>query len=277
MLERYQKELFLCAVLLCGGWILFGGRRTHLKPFDPSSSAAKYGDEFYGYMWTTEVSEMTAPDGSATILDEMNMFPIMGACHTLWASPKSGRRKMIAKILEVDSGSGTTWGLGWSRDSKAIFLRGNHQGLDCRSGFNSGQIDLIFTLVDGVAMQPPPGGSISEKVFRADIPSADTRKIKEIREPERWLNPWIRIRDRTVDVSYRPSGTESIAHTVQIDALRNELFSIPKTAWPYGKIVAVSMSGPQSAATSSEYMTKVNKPRVEQVLKTVGVSINWWP
>lgn len=275
MLARHQKTLFLCAVLLAGGWILFGGRRTHIRPYDPASPAAQYVNEFYGYMWTTEVSEMAAPDGSAEIVDKTNLLYPFGGCHTISVNPKWGRKRMIARMREIDPGSGTTWGLGWSRDSKAVFLRGSHSGLDCR-GKSPGAINIIFTLSDGVAMQAPPESKENTRTLISDIPAPDMSKIKEISEPEKWLNPFIRVQDRTVTVSFRPSGAEMKTETVQIDALGNGLMALPKSAWPYGRIVAVSMSGPQSASMS-EIRTKVQQQRLTSILQNFGLAINWWP
>lgn len=275
MLARNQKALVLCAVLIAGGWILFPGRRTHILPFDPARPAAQYVNEFYGYMWTTEVSEMLAPDGSAEIVDKTNLLYPLGGCRTISVNPKWGRKKMIARMREIDPGSGTTWGLGWSRDSKAVFLRGNHSGLDCR-GKSPGAINLIFTLSDGIAMQAPPESKEKTRKLISNIPAPDMNKIKEITEPEKWLNPFIRVQDRTATVSFRPSGAEAKTTTVQIDALGNELAALPKLAWPYGRIVAVTTGGPQSASMS-EIRAKVQQQRLTTILQNSGLAINWWP
>jgi hypothetical protein len=73
---------------------------------------------------------------------------ITQGCHAIWLAPKVGEKKRILRVEEADPGSGGSVGAYWSSDSKAIFLRGQSSGIDCR-GTDNPEIRMIYTLLDG--------------------------------------------------------------------------------------------------------------------------------
>ena len=113
--------------------------------------------------------------------------------------------------------------------------------------------------------------------LRPEIGPADKKKISDIREPQNWLAPWIRIHTKTVDISSIDTQGDKITITVPVAELSDELAKLPAAAWPYGRLLAASMSGPQGVNDIPPSEKEKTVKRVAQILKQMDVTINWWP
>ena len=60
------------------------------------------------------------------------------------------------------------------------------------------------------------------------------------------------------------------------DTLHQTLLSLPRSAWPYGRIVAVQAGG---GSTTQDASTRIEQNRVQAhaILKAVGVTVEYWP
>ena len=121
--------------------------RTTIKPMEVLSPAQRYVKEFRDFRFA-EASEM-APNMSAKIESSSS-----GSCHTLVLIPNDGPSRFILRAQEADPGSGASFSWGWSKDSKAIFIKGSHSGLDCSSKIQGGLM-VIYTLEDSAAWAVP--------------------------------------------------------------------------------------------------------------------------
>ncbi len=99
-----------------------------------------------------------APDGHASveIAQEPGIPVLNDSCHSVWLVPASGAKSRIISLLEGDPGSGPSFGLAWSADSKAVFLYGRHSGFNCPWHIYSRDLRVIYTLEDGVAWELSP-------------------------------------------------------------------------------------------------------------------------
>lgn len=119
---------------------------TVIHPLEPGSTAEQYIEEFEK---TNPNGLRSAPDGSAKIEQTCGNPQHLNTCCTLTLVPVNGPRQQIIKA-SGDSSMGVD--PGWSRDLKAIFLRGN-AAIDCRDKMKT--IRIIFTLTDGKAWEIP--------------------------------------------------------------------------------------------------------------------------
>lgn len=153
--KQWRQITMLSAVLLLGVVIFIPGRRTFLKPLSAESPANNYIKEFRSYKFPQNATEW-APDRSAKI-ERANVGwgpKAFAACHTLRLIDGDGKSRNIITAREADPGSGLSFSWGWSQDSRAVFIRGQTSGLDCRSDIQ-GDLSVIYTTADNSAWSIP--------------------------------------------------------------------------------------------------------------------------
>jgi len=117
------------------------------------------------------------------------------------------------------------------------------------------------------------GDVIAEGQLDPRIPPADPDKYKSIQDGRDWRNPYISIQGDGIDILVSNSPVNW--KLIQADELSSALRALPVSAWPYGRVVAaVDGGGPQSGTPQSR---KRNRAKAEEVLKALGVTIDWWP
>lgn len=162
-----KRAVGAVAVLLaCGVFAAWPMASSHfsLRPLVPGSPPTRYVGEFLRAEKDYPAGERqgpTAPSGRFTveIKPEYKLsLPLLvdDSCHSVWLEPEKGPRLRILRLLEADPGSGSSFGLAWSSDSKALFLSGSHSGLNCTSPSNSQALRVIYTVEDGVAWELAP-------------------------------------------------------------------------------------------------------------------------
>ena len=126
--------------------------------------------------------------------------------------------------------------------------------------------------------QPHPsarnvGDNSAENQLDPRIPPPDPDKYKSIREGRDWRNPFLSIQGSGIYLMINSSPGEG--KLIQADELSNTRRELPVSDWPYGKIIAaVDGGGPQSGTPEAR---KRNRAKAEEVLKSLGVEIDWWP
>lgn len=113
--------------------------------------------------------------------------------------------------------------------------------------------------------------------FSQMVRPGDKGTIKAVTDAEKWLNPWIRIHARTVDIEIRSPAADRRTMTVATNDLSAELAKLPMGAWPWGRLVAVSMSGPQGVNDEPQAQKAKARESVEHTLTALDIVINWWP
>jgi len=127
------------------------------------------------------------------------------------------------------------------------------------------------------AMASLTGGFLSpqratEEGLKAEIPSPDYSKLKDVRDAKDWRNPMVLIRANVVEVRSRslPGGKIRIS----VGKLRRELINLPVSAWPYGRIVLAQDPGPSQGDDAAVRRTH---DETERILKALKVEADWWP
>lgn len=117
------------------------------------------------------------------------------------------------------------------------------------------------------------GEVIAKDQLDPRIPAPDRDKYKSIQEGRDWHNPFISIQGD--GIYFLVSSATLEWKIIQPDELANTLKALPVSAWPYGRVIAaVDGGGPQTGTPESK---RRNRAIVEEVLKSLGVQIDWWP
>jgi hypothetical protein len=137
--------------------------RSPIKALTGTSPAQRYVAEF-------EQAERRYPDGpregdgtgsGAEVRLESDprgvWLPLVNdSCHSVWLRSPGAKAKRILRLGEGDPGSGSSFGFGWSRDGRAVFIYGDHSGFDCPwFGQPYQQLRIIYTLEDGIDWELP--------------------------------------------------------------------------------------------------------------------------
>jgi hypothetical protein len=120
--------------------------------------------------------------------------------------------------------------------------------------------------------------------IRADQASADRRldpaigppvpeKYTSIRDARDWQNPYLSVCGQGVIVYVR--SVKRLSDTVPIERLRTTLLNLPVTAWPYGRIVALTDCSIEDPGDTDGRKRRMRD--VEGVLKALGLEIDRWP
>jgi hypothetical protein len=106
------------------------------------------------------------------------------------------------------------------------------------------------------------------------IPKADKKKYESIRDGKDWANPYLVVTAEGVEIQSK--GIAKGRKTVATKELRKTLASLPVSAWPYGRVVAVQEIGIRSG-NDDDALIEENKKSVEKILKDLDVSVDAWP
>ena len=104
----------------------------------------------------------------------------------------------------------------------------------------------------------------------ARIPPADPGKYRNVRDASDWNNPFLTITVDGFDIRFHGGQMRG-----PLSTLARTLVGLPDSAWPYGRILAASENGVQPSCGSE--LIKRNKEEADQILKELGVTVDWWP
>lgn len=118
----------------------------------------EYGRDSSPRAWPP--SGARAPDGAAWLTLEEPKGTVSGrdSCRSVWLTTLDGRKRHLVTARDMDPGSGISLRWAWSSDSKAVFLYGEHSGIDCPERQQPGSLRIVYTVADGVAwgVSDPP-------------------------------------------------------------------------------------------------------------------------
>ena len=100
------------------------------------------------------------------------------------------------------------------------------------------------------------------------IPASAPQTYQAVTDAKDWRNPFLVV---------HADGIELIGVTGRISpaALPSTLERLPRSAWPYGRVVAVSEVGIRSGSDSEQI--RQNLAKVLQALKHLGIEVSRWP
>jgi hypothetical protein len=105
------------------------------------------------------------------------------------------------------------------------------------------------------------------------VPAPDPGKYRDVRETKAWRNPYLIVKADGVALLDVANNEEHIMHP---DEVTRKLAQLPDSAWPYGRVVAVT----ETAASDSDHdkaEIRKNKAIVAGTLESMHVVINWIP
>lgn len=107
----------------------------------------------------------------------------------------------------------------------------------------------------------------------ADIPSPNSELYEHVQDYAKWRNPYLTVLPDGIRIQSLPGAFEK---KVPVGALHQALLSLPASAWPYGRVVAVQAGGgPQNEITPA--LIEQNRIQVEAILRAAAVTIDYWP
>ena len=124
---------------------------------------------------------------------------------------------------------------------------------------------IIAASVCGAASQ-------TTQTLRERIPNADPNKYKNIHDGQDWRNPYLVVHGGGIEVLKRtPPGKY-----VSIDSALSLLESLPDSAWPYGRIVAVQDANILSSMSEVKEIRHLNDALFLALAK-LDVELSRWP
>jgi hypothetical protein len=105
------------------------------------------------------------------------------------------------------------------------------------------------------------------------IPDATPEKYRSPGAKKGWQNPYLIVRADGVGLL---DPDDHLEHILKPEELTRALGNLPPSAWPYGRVVAVTENGVRGSA-ESDAKIRQNRAIVAGTLETLHVLINWIP
>ncbi|HKS72803.1 MAG TPA: hypothetical protein VJQ82_06360 [Terriglobales bacterium] len=120
---------------------------------------------------------------------------------------------------------------------------------------------------------PDPASQEATAAARIEkIPAADPAKYHRANGVKSWRNPYLIVKPEGVALLDVANNEE---HIMKPAELTQKLAQLPDSAWPYGRVVAVT-ENPVSSDHDKVEIRK-NKAIVAGTLESMHVEINWIP
>jgi len=104
------------------------------------------------------------------------------------------------------------------------------------------------------------------------IPPASPEKYRSMRDMKGWRNPYLIVRADGVALL---DPDDHVERLFKAEELTQELGKLPASAWPYGRVVAVTENG--VASGDMLVLMRKNRAIVAGTLESMHVVINWIP
>jgi hypothetical protein len=125
----------------------------------------------------------------------------------------------------------------------------------------------------GVACAPKQAPAPDPAALLQAVTPADPGKYEHVADMRHWRNPYLVLRTEGV-------GLLDIADNAEIllkpDEMLAALAHLPASAWPYGRVVAISENGPKNSE-QDKVAVRRNKGIVGGILEGAHVAIKWVP
>ncbi len=104
------------------------------------------------------------------------------------------------------------------------------------------------------------------------IPPASPEKYRGMIDMKGWQNPYLIVQAGGVALLDAGNHEERLLKPAE---LTQELAKLPPSAWPYGRVVAVTENGVRNS--ESDVLIRKNRALVAGTLESLHVLINWIP
>lgn len=133
---------------------------------------------------------------------------------------------------------------------------------------------IVAVLVSCSATPKTPDPTALATARILAIPEPVPEKYRSLIHMKGWRNPYLIIRADGVGLLDPDDHLERI---LKPEELTQALGNLPPSAWPYGRVVAVSESGVRSGPADDEVRIRTNRALVAGTLESMHVLINWIP
>ena len=131
---------------------------------------------------------------------------------------------------------------------------------------------LLLSVTVGCSSQPETAKTPAPEAVLAAIPAADPARYDHIRDMRLWRNPYLIVRSDGVALYDSADRAELI---LKPDELLAALAQLPRSNWPYGRVVAATETNGASARDG--IAIRRNRGIVGGMLLGAHVSIKWVP
>ena len=100
---------------------------------------------------------------------------------------------------------------------------------------------------------------------------SDPAKYRGVRDAKDWKNPYLVVRPTGVQIL----GVTSLEPGVAVESIAAVLAGLPRSAWPYGLVVAVQDVSVQAPGDAPRI--RANREKLLRILKQLGVAVDLWP
>jgi hypothetical protein len=133
---------------------------------------------------------------------------------------------------------------------------------------------LIFMVSSGAAPQTNTKEHIrSVTSLKSRIPPPKKSIYGAIREGAAWQNPYLIAMEGGVAVMRNGDA----APIVSVEQLMKLLEDLPRSAWPYGLVVAVQRQSVCCRYSDGEARIQANQAELVSRLKRAGIVVSLWP
>jgi hypothetical protein len=143
-------------------------------------------------------------------------------------------------------------------------------------GLKSAYIILMLGMVLYLACsrQEPQPAPDAAALLRAVAP-ADPAKLPALDSTKHWSNPYLIIRPQTVGLLTDATANEE--QLLKPEEVLDALAQLPKTAWPYGRAVAVLVDTKPANSEQDKIAVRRNRGIVGGELQNAKITIDWVP
>ena len=129
----------------------------------------------------------------------------------------------------------------------------------------------VLTSCSAAPKAPDPAALATARILA--IPEPTPEKYRSLVQMKGWRNPYLIIRADGVGLLDPDDHLERI---LKPEELTQALGNLPPSAWPYGRVVAVTENGVRSGA-NDDVKIRTNRAIVAGTLESMHVLINWVP
>jgi hypothetical protein len=134
---------------------------------------------------------------------------------------------------------------------------------------------LLCVISSGASPQTTQRPTPSGLTLKARIPRPKRSVYTAVRDGRDWKNPYLIAVEDGVEV--RKSGDDYSAPVVSVAEVVRFLEDLPKSAWPYGLVVAVEEGSVCCRYPDGETKMRANQMDLMRRLKRAGIAVSRWP
>ena len=134
---------------------------------------------------------------------------------------------------------------------------------------------LLCVISSGASPQTTQQPTPSGLTLKARIPRPKRSVYSAVRDGRDWKKSYLIAVEDGVEV--RKSGDDYSAPVVSVAEVMRFLEDLPKSAWPYGLVVAVEEGSVCCRYPGGEERMRANQVDVVKRLKRAGIAVSLWP